>query len=144
MIKRRIYQLLLRMHPPAFRERFADEMLWLFDETLGDAGLFKLYTDAAYSLVKQHTANDSVPPSAPHLFRAVHVGTLSATRLFQAGAIASLAIIGFMKLLQPPLPLPQPPRIYAVRRYVPDICSGKHFASRSTGLQRIRRAHIKR
>lgn len=123
MIKRRVYQLLLRMHPPAFRERFRDEMLWLFDETLGDAGLFKLYADAAYSLVKQHTANDPVPPSAPQLFQAVHVGTLSATRIFQAGAIASLAIIGFMKMLQPPLPLPQPPKTYAVRGYVPDTCS---------------------
>ena len=76
-------------------------MLWLFDETLGDAGLFKLYTDAAYSLVKQHTANDSVPPSAPQLFQAVHVGALSTARIFQAGVVASLVIIGFMKLLQP-------------------------------------------
>lgn len=144
MIKRRIYQLLLRMHPPAFRERFADEMLWLFDETLGDAGLFKLYTDAACSFVKQHMSNDSVPPSAPQLFQAVHVGTLSTARIFQAGVVASLVMIGFTKLLQPPLPLPQPPRIYAVRRYVPDICSGTHFASRSTGIQRIPRAHINR
>jgi len=123
MIKRRIYQLLLRMHPPAFRERFADEMLWLFDETPGDAGLFKLYTDAAYSLVKQHTANASVPPSSPQLFQALHVRTLSTTRVFQAGVVASLVTIGFMKLLQPALPLPELPRTYAVRRYVPDICS---------------------
>ena len=53
MIKRRLYQLLPRLHPPAFRERFADEMLWLFDETRGDAGLFRLYGDAAYSLIDQ-------------------------------------------------------------------------------------------
>jgi hypothetical protein len=144
MIKRRIYRLLLRLHPPAFRERFADEMLWLFDETLRDAGLFKLYTDAAYSLVKQHAANDPVPPSAPQLFQAVHVGTLSMTRIFQAGAVASLVMIGFMKLLQPPLPLPQPPKTYVVRRYVPDICSGTNFASRTTRLHQIRRAHINR
>ena len=126
------------------RKRFADEMLWLFDETHGDTGLFKLYTDAAYSLVKQHTANDSVPPSAPQLFQAVHAGTLSTTRIFQAGAIASLVMIGFMKLLQPPLPLHQPPKIYVVRRYVPDICSRTNFASRSTRLHQIRRAHITR
>jgi hypothetical protein len=144
MIKRRIYRLLLRLHPPAFRERFADEMLWLFDETLGDAGLFKLYTDAAYSLVKQHTANEPGPPSAPQLFHAVYIGTLSATRIFQAGAIASLAIIGFMKMLQPPLPLPQPPKTYAVRSYVPDVCSGTSFGSRSARLHQIRKGHKNR
>lgn len=144
MIKRRIYQLLLRMHPRAFRERFADEMLWLFDETLGDAGLFKLYTDAAYSLVKQHTANDSVPRSASQLFQAAPVGTLSATRIFQAAAVASLVMVGFMELLRPPLPLRQPPKTYVVRRNVPDICYGTNFASRSTRLHDIRRAHINR
>ena len=144
MIKRRIYQLLLRMHPPAFRERFADEMLWLFDETLGDAGLFKLYTDAACSLVKQHTANDSVPRSASQLFQAVPVGTLSATRIFQAAAVASLVMVGFMELLQPPLPLRQPPKKYVVRKNVPDICYGANFASRSTRLHHIRQAHINR
>jgi hypothetical protein len=144
MIKRRIYRLLLRLHPPAFRERFADEMLWLFDETLADAGLFKLYTDAAYSLVKQHAANDPVPPSAPQPFQAVHVETLGVTRIFQAGAIASLTIIGFVKMLQPPLPLPQPQKTYAVRRYVPDTCYGTSFDSRSTHLHRIRRARTNR
>lgn len=144
MIKRGIYQLLLRMHPPAFRERFTDEMLWLFDETLADAGLFKLYTDAAYSLVKQHAANDPVPPSAPQPFQAVHVGTLGVTRIFQAGAIALLAIVGFVKMLQPPPPLAEPPRTYAARRCVPDTCSGTNFDSRSTHLHRIRPARIHR
>ena len=144
MIKRRIYQLLLRLHPPAFRERFADEMLWLFDETLGDAGLLRLYRDAASSLVKQHTANDHVPRSASQLFQGVPEGTLSATRIFQAGVVASIAMVGFMELLQPSVPLPEPPRTFAVRRYVPDICSGTNFVSRSTELHHIRRAHINR
>lgn len=144
MIKRRIYQLLLRLHPPAFRERFADEMLWLFDETLGDSGWFGLYRDAAYSLIKQHTADDHVPRSASHLFQGVPEGTLSATRIFQAGVVASIAMIGFMELLKPSVPLPEPPRTLAVRRYVPDFCSGTNLVSRATELHHIRRAHIKR
>jgi hypothetical protein len=33
-----LYLSLLRLHPPSFRERFAEEMLWIFDEaaTLGE------------------------------------------------------------------------------------------------------------
>jgi hypothetical protein len=144
VIKRGIYQLLLRMHPRAFRERFTDEMLWLFDETLADAGLFKLYTDAAYSLVKQHAADGPVPASEPQPFQALHAGTLSATRIFQAGAIAALAMIVFVKMLEPPPPLPEPPRTHAIRRYVPDTCSETGFDSRSTRPHLIRRARIHR
>jgi hypothetical protein len=140
MIGHGIYLLLLRMHPRSFRERFTDEMPWLFDETLANAGLFKLYADAAYSLAEQHITNDPVPPSAPLPFQAVHLGTLDVTRIVQAGSIASLAMIRYLKMLQPPPPLLGLAKTDAVRRYVPDTC----FDTRSIRVHRGRRARINR
>jgi hypothetical protein len=54
MIARRFYRLLLHLHPASFRERFAHEMLWIFDETAKDANISRLLADAALSLLKQH------------------------------------------------------------------------------------------
>lgn len=47
---RAVYIALLRMHPRRFRERYAEEMLWIFDQSTGRANLL---ADAAVSLVRQ-------------------------------------------------------------------------------------------
>jgi hypothetical protein len=52
---RRLYRLLLRLHPRRFRERYADEMLWIFDESGGGG---RLLGDAAASLVRQWAFRD--------------------------------------------------------------------------------------
>jgi hypothetical protein len=49
---RALYRAVLRLHPPAFREQFGDEMLWIFDETSG-SGALPLLTDACLSLLRQ-------------------------------------------------------------------------------------------
>src|SRR5262249_50176378 len=49
---RRFYIWLLRLPPPRFREEFAGEMLWIFDQARCD-GLGRLVGDAAASLVRQ-------------------------------------------------------------------------------------------
>ena len=38
-MSRSLYRLLLNLHPPAFRERFAAEMLWIFDEAAATQGV---------------------------------------------------------------------------------------------------------
>ena len=50
---RLLYRILLWLHPPAFRRQFADEMLWIFDETAGAAALWMLLGDALISLARQ-------------------------------------------------------------------------------------------
>ena len=50
---RTIYRSLLGLHPRAFRERFAGEMLWLFDETLATEGAAALLFDGLLSLARQ-------------------------------------------------------------------------------------------
>jgi hypothetical protein len=40
------------LHPPGFRQQFAEEMLWIYDETAG-AGAVSLLADGFFSLVRQ-------------------------------------------------------------------------------------------
>ena len=46
-----IYVCLLRLHPRQFRQRFAGEMLWIFDQATESRG--RLMTDAVVSLWRQ-------------------------------------------------------------------------------------------
>ncbi len=50
---RGFYRCLLCLHPPRFRQQFAGEMLWIFDEAAPDAGVMPLVADAAVSLARQ-------------------------------------------------------------------------------------------
>jgi len=39
---RRLYQAILYLHPRDFRERFAEEMLWIFDEEFAEGNSGRL------------------------------------------------------------------------------------------------------
>jgi hypothetical protein len=67
---RRIYRCVLRLHPPAFRSRFGDEILSIFDEAKGGLSGFRLLMDSILSLVRQWTLRpefwrESVSSPAP-------------------------------------------------------------------------------
>jgi Ca2+-binding EF-hand superfamily protein len=55
-----LYIRLLGLHPPHFRERFAGEMLWIFDQE-GPGGAPRLIGDAAISLVRQWCLRSDLP-----------------------------------------------------------------------------------
>ena len=48
-----LYRLLLRLHPVEFRERFAEEMQWIFEEAACRWSVASLMTDAGLSLARQ-------------------------------------------------------------------------------------------
>jgi len=48
-----LYRWLIGLHPPAFRLRFEQELLWIFDESRDASGVAPLLYDAAISLVRQ-------------------------------------------------------------------------------------------
>jgi hypothetical protein len=48
-----LYRCLLAMHPPAFRRRFAAEMLFIFDETAPCRGALPLILDGVVSIARQ-------------------------------------------------------------------------------------------
>ena len=50
---RTLYRWLVRLHPSAFRLRFEEELLWIFDESSGASGATPLVYDAAISLLRQ-------------------------------------------------------------------------------------------
>jgi len=50
---RTFYRWLICLHPPGFRLRFEEELLWIFDESSGASGALPLLYDAAISLLRQ-------------------------------------------------------------------------------------------
>ena len=52
MMTRTFYRWLVCLHPPAFRLRFEEELLWIFDESSA-SGAGPLFYDAAISLLRQ-------------------------------------------------------------------------------------------
>jgi hypothetical protein len=53
MMTRTLYRWLVCLHPPAFRLRFEQELLWIFDESSDASGAVPLLYDAAISLLRQ-------------------------------------------------------------------------------------------
>ena len=50
---RSLYRSLIYLHPPAFRLRFEQELLWIFDECRHESGAVPLLHDAVTSLLRQ-------------------------------------------------------------------------------------------
>ena len=67
---RSFYRCALHLHPPAFRKRFGDEMLSIFDQPHGTASALRLLLDALFSLSRQWTLrpefwHDLSPAASP-------------------------------------------------------------------------------
>lgn len=48
-----LYRCLLRLHPASFRDQYAGEMLWIFEEAAAGGGVAGLFADGFASLVRQ-------------------------------------------------------------------------------------------
>jgi hypothetical protein len=64
---RSLYRFLLSLHPREFREEFAAEMLWIFDEAAGTLGPIPLLADAVASLARQWLVRSGAWPYAVSL-----------------------------------------------------------------------------
>jgi hypothetical protein len=53
MMVRGVYRCLVWLHPAPFRLQFAEDMVWIFDETAGTRGAAPLVADACISLSRQ-------------------------------------------------------------------------------------------
>ena len=62
MTWRALYIGLLRLHPPGFRQRYADEMLWIFDEASARGSAAPLFADALRSLCRQWLLRPGIAP----------------------------------------------------------------------------------
>jgi hypothetical protein len=61
---RSLYRFLLCLHPREFREEFAGEMLWIFDEAANTLGPIPLLADAVVSLARQRLVRSGAWPYA--------------------------------------------------------------------------------
>ncbi len=118
---REVYGLMVRMHPALFRDRFGEEMLWIFDEERRERGARRLLWDGARSVVRQHARAESGPGLMAAGFGVIETGPGIAPRRFlEATIMASGLLAGAMVLLgqlgrpypvAPCLPGP-PPRVH--------------------------------
>jgi uncharacterized membrane protein len=53
MMTRTLYRWLVCLHPPAFRLRFKQDFLWIFDESRSGSGAAALLYDVVISLLRQ-------------------------------------------------------------------------------------------
>jgi hypothetical protein len=62
---RSLYRCAVRLHPPAFRERFAEEMFSIFDHAKGTPAALRLFLDVLLSLSRQWTLRSEFWHDAP-------------------------------------------------------------------------------
>ena len=83
-----IYLLLLWMHPLAFRKRYGDELLWIFDRSAGDGQMAYLLCDGVRSAIVQHAGFDPQEESPSFLGLEVRASSLTFGRLGQATVLS--------------------------------------------------------
>src|SRR5262249_37614749 len=115
-VARSLYRCLLGLHPPYFQAQFANEMLWIFDETAKRQGVLRLLGDGLLSLARQwfvrlalqkwligDLAPASWPSLTPELFAweriALPEGHLPFLRMAQGSVICFLFVMVPMTLL---------------------------------------------
>lgn len=107
---RRLYRCVVRLHPSSFRQRFGNEMLYIFDQKRGTLAVLGATLDCIFSLLRQWTlrphvsvepssfplerrASDHIPsfgtlePSQPSASAIIH-GTLLSLILFYGTVVA--------------------------------------------------------
>ena len=79
---RMFYAILVRLHPRAFREEFAEEMLWIFDQESGVRCRARLFVDVFVSLGRQRwfRNHESAPLSSADGGPAFYVSAASMPR----------------------------------------------------------------
>ena len=91
------YRLLLQLYPPAFRNRFAPEMLELA-EAAEPAEWPLIFSDTSVAVVRCWLEPDATPstvvPAGQDAYLALGESALSASRLFQGLVLSSAIILG--------------------------------------------------
>jgi hypothetical protein len=124
-LSRLIYRLVLSLHPSQFRDRFSDEMLWVFDEQIREVNSSTLLTDALLSLIRQHWKAGNYSEARPAPFE-LQVATINigAFQWLQATVGALTFVLAFsLAVAQGSPPLQKHPLPMTERRFIPFVCS---------------------
>jgi hypothetical protein len=99
---RLLYRLLLRLHPAGFRQRFGQEMLWIFD-CASDQPAYMLY-DGVRSVIVQHAKFDTQEDVAAPFCLEVKASSLTLARLGQAALLSGVVLFALASLIARNMP----------------------------------------
>lgn len=100
-----VYRHILRLHPAPFRDRFSDEMLWIFDEERKHGACARLFFDAAWSLARQRAKPRRECEEVPVGFGILALdSSIGVPRIFQALLLALLLFVGFIRFVRSEYP----------------------------------------
>ncbi|WP_353069666.1 hypothetical protein RBB75_04280 [Tunturibacter empetritectus] len=104
---RLFYRALLHLHPYSFRDRFGEEMLWIFDEQTREGRSFQLLFDVMRSLFVQHLDAQLHPQPQPSGFYSEISSTPPLRRIVHAAFLSIVAISTYTHLFGPQGPQPR-------------------------------------
>ena len=120
------YRVLLRLHPREFRERFGDEMLWIFEQERGRGAVMPLFLDGVVSALRQRARSEARLQPVAAGCGLLDAGQGMAPRRFAEAAVTSTLLVAGVLLLLGELgkpfggpaclPGPPPPRAAGVLR----------------------------
>lgn len=99
---RLLYRLLLRLHPAGFRQRFGQEMLWIFDSASHQTA-YMLY-DGARSVIIQHAKFEMQEDAAAPFCLEVKASSLTLARLGQAALLSTVVLFALASLIARNMP----------------------------------------
>ena len=102
-----VYRAILQLHPPSFRDRFGDEMLWIFDQQTREGRSFQLLFDILRSLFVQHLDAQLHPQPQPSGFYSEISSTPPLRRIVHAAILSIVAVLTLTHLSSPQGPQPR-------------------------------------
>jgi hypothetical protein len=101
-LARLLYRLLLRLHPAGFRQRFGQEMLWIFDSASHQTA-YMLF-DGARSVIIQHAKFEMQEDVAAPFCLEVKASSLTLARLGQAALLSTVVLFALASLIARNMP----------------------------------------
>jgi hypothetical protein len=101
---RLLYRLLLRMHPAAFRHRFGEEMLWIFDLASSRGQMAYLLLDGVRSVTIQHAKVDLDEKAVASFGLEIQTSGLTLGRMGQAAVLSAAILVAIASLLAREMP----------------------------------------
>jgi hypothetical protein len=92
-MSRFFYACLLRLHPRRFRQRFAEEMLWIFDQTSPARSRAALFADGLLSLFRQWALRPEFQQEPQPLFDGLPMFYTGGSDTPRAGALLEGAVL---------------------------------------------------
>ena len=103
-LSRLLYRLLLRLHPAAFRQRFGEEMLWIFDLASSRGQMAYLLLDGVRSVTIQHAKFEMQEDVATPFGLEIKSSSLTFARIGQAALLNAVVLFALASLIAREMP----------------------------------------